>query len=66
MVLAGIHHLSGVVPIGITHFLLRAALGKGLTIFLTGATVSICYNVFATLEERLSEFLWKIEQRYGY
>lgn len=63
-VLAGIHYLSGIVPIVVTHFLLFLALSKGLTLFLAGALVSILYNLFAALEEVLSEVAWAAEQRY--
>lgn len=63
-VLAGIHYLSGIVPIVVTHFLLFLALGKGLTLFLAGALVSILYNLFAALEEVISEVAWAAEQRY--
>lgn len=61
-ILAGIHYLSGLVPIGITHILIATALGKAVTLFLIGMAVSICYNMFATLEEVLSEMAWKAEQ----
>lgn len=63
VVLAGIHYLSALVPIAMTHFILLAALGKGLSIFLTGATVSIFYNLFATFEEVISEFVLKLERQ---
>lgn len=61
-VLAGIHYLSGLVPIGITHFLIVATLSKALTLFLAGMIVSICYNVFAAFEEIVSEATWRAEQ----
>lgn len=61
-VLAGVHYLAGLVPIAVTHVLVTAALGKAVTLFLTGMTVSICYNVFAALEELLSELVWRVEQ----
>lgn len=64
-VLAGIHYLSGLVPIMATHLLLALALGKGLTLFVAGALVSILYNLFAALEEAISELAWAIEQRYS-
>jgi len=60
-VLAAIHYLSALVPIGITHFLLEAPLGRGSTLFLTGAVVSIFYNVFIAFEEIISELMWNIE-----
>lgn len=62
-VLAGIHYLSGLVPIGVTHFLVGATLGKGITLFLSGAAVSVLYNGFAAFEEVISEAVWKIEER---
>jgi len=61
-ILAGIHYLSGLVPIAITHGLLVLALGKAVTLFLTGMAVSISYNVFATFEEVLSKMAWRAEQ----
>mgnify|MGYP000338933165 CR=1 FL=1 len=61
-VLAGIHYLSGLVPIAVTHGLIALGLGKAVTLFLTGMAVSICYNVFATFEEALSEMVWRAEQ----
>lgn len=61
-VLAGIHYLAGLVPIGVTHLLVAAALGQAVTLFLTGMAVSICYNVFAALEEVLSELASSAEQ----
>lgn len=64
-VLAAIHYLSSLVPIGLTHLLLGAAAGKALTLFLAGAIVSVSYNLFAALEEVISERIWRLEQRYG-
>lgn len=63
-VLAGIHYLSGLVPIALTHLLVAMALGKAITLFLAGVTVSVSYNLFAGLEETISELLWALEQRY--
>ena len=63
-ILAGVHYLAGLVPIGLTHGLLAVPLGKTLTLFLAGILVSIFYNAFAALEEVLSEMIWKLEQRY--
>lgn len=40
-VLAGIHYLAGLVPIGLKHLLGALALGKALTLFLTGLLVSV-------------------------
>jgi len=61
-ILAGIHYLSGLVPIAVTHGLIALAFGKAVTLFLTGMAVSICYNVFATFEKVLSEMAWRAEQ----
>ena len=61
-ILAGIHYLSGLVTITVTHGLIALTFGKAVTLFLTGMTVSICYNVFATFEEVLSEMAWRAEQ----
>lgn len=61
-ILAGIHYLSGLVPIIATHVLLAAALGKTVTLFLAGMGVSVLYNAFATLEEVFSELAWRAEQ----
>jgi len=61
-ILAGIHYLSGLVPIAVTHGLIELAFDKAVTLFLTGMAVSICYNVFATFEEVLSEMAWRAEQ----
>lgn len=63
-VLAGIHYFSGIVPIVVTHFLLFVALSKGITLFLAGALVSILYNLFAALEEVISEKVRAAEQRF--
>lgn len=63
-VLAGIHYLAAFVPIVLVHLVIAAAFGKSITLFLAGALVSVCYNVFAVLEEALSELIWRIEQWY--
>lgn len=63
-VLAGIHYLSGLVPIVATHFLLVLAISKGLTLFLAGTIVSILYNLFAALEKVISELIWSADQQY--
>lgn len=63
-VLAAVHYLAALVPIVAAHFVIDATLRKGLTIFLTGVLVSVCYNVFATLEETISQAVWRVEQRY--
>lgn len=63
-VLAIIHYLAALVPIGIAHFLIEAPLAKGSTIFMTGMLASVCYNVLVTLEETISEVLWQFEQQY--
>lgn len=64
-VLAVLHYLATLVPIGITHFMIAAPLGKGLTLFLTGILVSVGYNVFALLQELISEAVLTVEQRQG-
>lgn len=55
VLLAAIHYLACLVPIGVTHVLVAASLRKAVTLFLTGASVSVLYNVVAVLEEWLSE-----------
>jgi len=63
-ILAGIHYLAALVPIGAAHLIVAASLSKGLTLFLTGSVVSVGYNISAAFEELISEYLWKLEQRY--
>lgn len=62
---AGIHYLACLVPIVGTHLVLAAPLGRGVSLLLAGANVSVLYNLSAMLEEGLSEFIWHVEQRYG-
>lgn len=64
-VLAGIHYLSGLVPIGATHVLLVVGLSKGVTLFLAGILVSVLYNVFAAFDEVISEVAWAAERRFA-
>lgn len=64
-VLAAIHYLSAFVPIGATHLLLAAGLPKLPTLFLTGAAVSVGYNLSVTLEEVLSEALRRRRESAG-
>ncbi|MFB6082826.1 MAG: hypothetical protein ABEJ94_01110 [Halorientalis sp.] len=61
-ILAGIHYLAALVPIGAAHLIVAAPLGTGLTLFLTGSVVSVGYNISAAVEELVSELLWRIEQ----
>lgn len=44
-VLAGIHYLSGLIPIIAIHLLLSGPLGKETTLFLAGMAVDVLYNV---------------------
>ncbi|MBV0902105.1 hypothetical protein [Haloarcula salina] len=62
-VLAAVHYLAALVPIGVTHYVVAAPLGKHVTLFLSGALVAVCYNVFAALEEGVSVLLRRAEKR---
>lgn len=63
VVLAGVHYLAGLVPIAVTHYLVAAPLGKAVTLFLAGLSVSVLYNASAAIEELLSEAIWKLERQ---
>lgn len=62
-VLAAVHYLAALVPIGITHYVIAAPLGKYATLFLAGGLVAVCYNVFAALEEGISVLVRRAEKR---
>lgn len=64
-VLAGIHYVSSLVPILITHLILVLPLGTFVSLFLAGSNVSMFYSVFAAIEESISKILWSVEKRMG-
>jgi hypothetical protein len=60
-VLAAVHYLAALVPIGLTHFLIEVPIGARVTIFSAGLCVSVCYNLTAALEETVSKRVERIE-----
>jgi len=65
VVSAGIHYVSSLVPIVVTHYILAAGLGKYVSLFCIGVVVSVLYNVFTMFEEAVSEYIRRLERQYA-